>query len=152
MQVEHGHDRDVGAYGAAHRLEEIAVGIVGSLRQRRPMGRDEHRVERQHLLEPVLDLFQEVLEEALLDGAARLGLGHAQWDRRPVAAAVHLGEEARQVGEGDGGRRAPLADDLVAADIDVLLKIRRRAHGREAVALDGESQDGDARIVVGHGP
>ena len=67
-----------------------------------------------------------------------------------MAGAVHLGEEARQVGHGDRGARAGLAHDVVAADVDVLLEICRGGDRREPVALDGESQNGDSRIVLGH--
>ena len=151
VQVEHGDHGNVGADDAAHHLEQVAVGIVGSFGQCRAMGRDEHRVERQGGLQARLDVAQEIPEEAFLDRAAGLGEGDTQRHRRPLPGAVHLGEEARQVGHGDGGARAGLAHDLVAADVDVLLEIRRGGDRREPVALDGEAENGDPRIVLGHG-
>src|SRR5262245_61533148 len=115
------------------------------------MSGHEHRVERQRRLQPALDLAQEVLEEALLDRPAGLRQRDAQRHRRPGPTAVHLGEETGQVGHGDGGAGARFAHDLVAADVDVLLEIRCGGDRREPVALDGETQNGNPRIVLGHG-
>ena len=92
---------------------------------------------------------RKLLEEILLDRAAGLRLRDAQRHRRPGAGAVHLGEEAGQVGQGDRGRGAAFGHDAVAADVDVGLEVFRGADRREAVALDGKSQNGDPRVVLG---
>ena len=151
VQVECRDDRDVRTDGAADRLQQIAVGIVRALGQSRAMGRYEDGVERQRGLQAGLDLGDETPEEAFLDRAAGLGLRDAQRHRRPLSRAIHLGEEAGQVGQGDRGGRTRLAHDLVAADIDVGLEVRRGGDRCEPVALDGEAEHGNPRIVLRHG-
>ena len=59
MQVEHRDDRHVGADDAADRLQQVAVGIVRALGQRRAVGRYEDGVERQCGLQAGLDLGEE---------------------------------------------------------------------------------------------
>ncbi len=150
MQIEHANHRNVGADDAADDFEQVAVGVVGAFRQRRAVAGDEDAVERRRGLQPGLDLGQEAAEEGAFDRPARLGERDPQRIGRPGAATIHLGKEAGQLRQGDRCRRPCLGNDAVAADIDIVLEILRRGEWREAIAFDGEAQNADTRIVLGH--
>ncbi len=149
VQVEYRDHWHVGADDRADDLEQVAVGIVGALGQRRAVAGNEHAVERQHGFQAGGYFGQEVPEECRLDRTAGLRLGDPDRHRRPRPRGVHRGKEAGQVGKRDRGGGTALGDDAVAADVDVVLEILRRRHRREAIALDGEAQHGDPGIVTG---
>jgi hypothetical protein len=99
--------------------------------------------------EAVAPLVHHGLEQGVVHRAVRLGHGEHEGARLPGAGGVHGGNEAGHFAQRLGGRAAGVGDDGLAAQPAALGEILRRGDGGEAVALDGETEQGHARARAG---
>lgn len=99
MQIEHRDDWHVGAHRFAHRLEQLAVGILATGGQRRAMSADEYAVDRRDGTQPGDDLVAQRREVIVFDRPAWLRRGHAQGHRRPRPRRAHRRQEPDRVGQ-----------------------------------------------------
>ena len=146
-QVEHRRRRECRADRAAHHVEQVAVGIVRALGQGGAVAETNTASNGPLAAESGAMSLRKVWKKLCSTGppgwawATRNGTGvHG-----PVRS-ISVKKPGRS-GMVIDGARPGFAHDLVAADIDVLLEVRRGGDRREPVALDGEAQDGDTRIV-----
>jgi hypothetical protein len=108
-----------------------------------------HPIESAGGAQPVLPALHQLHEEPMLDRTA--GFGHRQQDRHrlPGAGGVHVGDEAREFTQHVGRGRAGVFDHGRPLDQGAAMEIGCRGDRGEAVALDREAQEGNAR--AGHG-
>ncbi len=95
----------------------------------------------------VLPFRHHAVEERLLHRAVRLGHRQQERHRLPGAGGVHVGDEAGQFAQHARRGGARVGQHRVAAQQRAAGEVRLRRDRGEAVALDGEAQQGDARTA-----
>ena len=152
VQVVAGDHRHVVADDAAHQGEQRAFGIVVVRREPCAMQHAIDAVERPGVAQAVLPFRHHAIEERLLHRAVRLGHRQQERHRFPGAGGIHVGDEAGQFAQHVGSGRARVRHHRVAAQQGARGEVLLRRGGGEAVALDGEAQQCDARIQVHFSP
>ena len=92
----------------------------------------------------------QAVEKRLLHRSVRFGHRQQARHRFPGTRFVHRGHEARQFAEHARRHGAGFDDQLRTADQGAGSKIGFAGDRREAIALDGEAENGDTRSMGGH--
>ena len=147
VQVEAGDDRHAGADDTADHGLDCAFGVVIPGGQAGAVHDAVDAVDFAGGAQAGFPLGHQAIEECLVDRAVRLGHGEQQGNGIPRLRLIVLADEAGQFTQHARGRAARVGKDIVAA--------QQRANGEvvlggdrgEAVALDREAQQGDARPI-----